>query len=107
MKLTTVMRTASALLVAVTLAACGSKVSPENYEKITAGMTEKQVGKILGIPSESRNAAVKVVDETFTSTQSKWISDRGTIAVGFLNGEMQWKHYYPPGTKAESDIPGR
>jgi ABC-type metal ion transport system substrate-binding protein len=90
MTLATVIRTASALLVVIAFAACGSNVSPEHYEKITAGMTEKQVGKILSVAIESRNYTIEV-GETFTSTQSKCMSDRGTIAAGILNGEMQWK----------------
>ena len=36
---------------------------------------------------------------TYTSTQSKWRSDKGTIIVLFQNGEVQSKEYFPPGTE--------
>jgi hypothetical protein len=89
----------AALCMALALSACGSKVSEANYDKITNGMTEDQVGKILGIASESRNSSVQVEGKTYTSTQSKWRSDMGTIFVHFENGEMRSKHYYPPGAE--------
>jgi uncharacterized lipoprotein len=89
---------AAALLLVATLAACGSKVNEQNYDKITVGMKEAEVGKILGIASESRSTAVKV-DEVYTSTQSKWRGDKGTIVVVFLNGEVQSKMHYPPGAE--------
>ena len=90
--------TAALLLVAV-LSGCGPKVSAENYDKITDGMKEDQVARILGIASESRNTTVKLPEGTFTSTISKWRNDKGTILVEFLNGEMQSKRYFPPGTE--------
>jgi hypothetical protein len=90
---------AVAFTVAFALAACGPKISPENFDKIVKGMKEDQVAKILGIASESRNSAVKVEGTTFTSTQSKWRNDKGTIVVLFQDGEVQAKHYYAPGAE--------
>ena len=87
------------LLLTVALCACGSKVTAENYDKIVKGMKEDKVASILGIASESRNSAVKFEGTTFTSTQSKWRSDKGTIVVLFQNGEVQDKEYFPPGTE--------
>lgn len=91
-------RAAAVLFLAAMLAACGSKVSEENYDKITVGMKEAEVGRILGVASESRSTSVKV-DEVFTSTQSKWRGDKGTIVVVFFNGEVQSKMHYPPGAE--------
>ena len=87
------------LLMTLALCACGSKVSAENYDKIVKGMKEDKVNSILGIASESRNSSVKIDGVTYTSTQSKWRSDKGTIAVLFQNGEVQDKEYFPPGTE--------
>jgi hypothetical protein len=94
-------RATAALLIAVALAACSSKVTEENYEKIVPGMKEEEVRKILGLPSESRSTAVKL-DEVYTSTQTKWTGDQGTIVVLFFNGEVQSKMHYPPGVKPET-----
>mgnify|MGYP003334064044 CR=1 FL=1 len=88
-----------ARFISLTLCACGSKVSAENYDKIVKGMKEDKVNSILGIASESRNSSVKIDGVTYTSTQSKWRSDKGTIAVLFQNGEVQDKEYFPPGTE--------
>jgi hypothetical protein len=99
MPLMTVNRAASALVIAALLTACGPNVSQVNYDKITDGMKEEQVGKILGTASESRNTTVRVQGENFTSTVSKWRNDKGTILVEFANGEVQRKSYYPPGAE--------
>lgn len=89
----------AALACLVVLAACGPNVSRANYDKIQEGMKEEQVKKILGIPSESRSQAMKVEDTVFTSTQTKWRNDKGTIVVLFLNEEVQEKTFYEPGTE--------
>jgi hypothetical protein len=99
MLLTTMNRAAGALLLAVLLAACGPNVSQANYDQITDGMKEEQVGKILGVASESRNSTVRVQGENFTSTVSRWRNDKGTIVVEFANGEVRRKIYYPPGAE--------
>ena len=49
--------------------------------------------------SESRSSAVKVEETVFTSTESKWRNDKGTIVVLFLNGEVQRKIFYEPGAE--------
>ncbi len=79
---------ASALFLMLALYGCGPKVSAENYDRITNGMQEDKVSSILGIASESRNATAGVEGQTFTSMQSKWRNDKGTIVVVFLNGEV-------------------
>ena len=85
------------------LCGCGPHVSAENYDKIANGMREDRVAGILGIASESRNTTVKLPEGTFTSTVSKWRNDKGTILVEFLNGEVQSKEYFPPGTEPKSN----
>lgn len=89
----------AALLALLVLGACGSKVTAENYDKIVKGMREDKVAGILGIASEARNSSMKIEGATFTSTESKWRSDKGTIVVYFQNGEVQDKNYYAPGTE--------
>ncbi len=90
---------AGALLLVAAISGCGPKVSAVNYDKIANGMKEDQVSGILGIPTESRNTSVKLPQGTFTGTVSKWRNDKGTIQVEFLNGEVQAKTYFPPGTE--------
>ena len=86
-----------ALAFMLILAGCGPKVSHANFDKINEGMKESQVQAILGVGSESRSSAVKVEDTVFTSTETKWRNDKGTIVVLFLNGEVQQKIFYEPG----------
>jgi hypothetical protein len=93
---------AAALALAAAASGCGPKVSAENYDKIANGMKEDRVAGILAIASESRNTTVKVPEGTFTSTISKLRNDKGTILVEFLNGEVQSKQYFPPGTEPKS-----
>ena len=90
-------RRLAVVALAFTLAACSPKVSVQNYDKIKEGMTEDQVKAILGVGSESRSQAVKVEGTVFTSTQTLWRNDKGTIVVLFLNGEVQQKIFHEPG----------
>ena len=100
MRLAAVSRAALvAIAVVLMLAGCGPKVSRANFDKINEGMKEDQVQAILGIASESRSSAVKVEETVFTSTESKWRNDKGTIVVLFLNGEVQQKIFYEPGAE--------
>ena len=89
----------AALALVLILAGCGPNVSHANYDKISEGMKEDQVKAILGVGTESRSSAVKVEDTVFTSTQTKWRNDKGTIVVLFLNGEVQQKIFYEPGAE--------
>jgi hypothetical protein len=89
----------AALALVLILAGCGPSVSRTNYDKISEGMKEDQVKAILGVGTESRSSAVKVEDTVFTSTQTKWRNDKGTIVVLFLNGEVQQKIFYEPGAE--------
>lgn len=95
----------SALAFALLLAGCESKVTQANYDRITEGMKEEQVQKILGIGSESRSQSMRIEDTVFTSTQTKWRGDKGTIVVLFLNGEVQQKIFYPPGAEPPPERP--
>ena len=98
MKRSTLSRTLLAAACAAALGAgCGPRITAENYQRITTGMSEGKVGDLLGMPSESRNMTVRVQDTAFTNTQSTWRNDKGTIVVVFLNGEVQSKVYYRPG----------
>jgi hypothetical protein len=85
------------VVLTLAVAACGPKVSRQSFDKIADGMKEAEVQAILGVASESRSSAMKVEDTVYTSTQSKWRTDKGTIVVLFLNGEVQQKIFYEPG----------
>ena len=97
MKRSVLSRVLLAAACAAALAACGPRISAENYERIAKGMSEQKVGDILGMPSESRNTTVRAQDANFTSTQSTWRNDKGTVVVVFFNGEVQSKEYFRPG----------
>jgi len=100
---TALTRTGIALLLAAALVACSSKVSETNFDRIANGMKEEQVASLLGVASEARNTTVKIQGETYTSTQSKWRGDKGTIMVVFLNGEVQDKRFYGPGEEPKAE----
>lgn len=72
------------VLCAISLAACGSRINPANFEKIQTGMTMAQVTAILGEPTESSSVDVAV----FSGTVSKWKAGDVTITVQFVNGKV-------------------
>lgn len=84
---------AAALLLIV--AACGSKVSQANFEKIQTDMTQEEVQKILGPPTETSGMSIG----SFSGGTSTWTSGDSTISIQFLNGKVVAKQFYKPGEK--------
>jgi hypothetical protein len=72
-------RTAIALAAALLLAACGSKISAENFERIRNGMTQKEVVAILGEPAETSAIGIG------------GLSGGMEISVQFVNDKVQAK----------------
>lgn len=75
--------TAAALLIA----ACGSKISAENFERIQTGMTQKEVVAILGEPTET--SAISIAG--LSGGMAAWRDGNTEISVQFLNDKVQAK----------------
>jgi hypothetical protein len=72
------------VLVAFTLAGCGSRINQDNFDKVQTGMTLAQVKIILGAPTESSSVDVAV----FSGTVSKWKAGDTLITIQFVNGKV-------------------
>ena len=70
------------------LAACGSRLNQENFEKIREGMSQKEVREILGEPVDASGASLL----GFSSGEAVWKDDKTTITVHFLNDKVISKH---------------
>jgi hypothetical protein len=81
------LRTTVVALAAVLLAACGSKVSAENFERIRTGMTQKDVVAILGEPTET--SAISIAG--LSGGMATWRDGNTEISVQFLNDKVQAK----------------
>jgi outer membrane protein assembly factor BamE (lipoprotein component of BamABCDE complex) len=66
------------------LAACGSRLSQENFDKIREGMSQKEVREILGEPVNASGASLL----GFSSGEAAWKDDKTTITVHFLNDKV-------------------
>jgi hypothetical protein len=69
--------------------ACSSQINEKNYLKIDTGMTQEEVGKILGEPTESSGVDIG----GFSGTTSVWKSEEGTISITFLNKKVAMKEF--------------
>jgi outer membrane protein assembly factor BamE (lipoprotein component of BamABCDE complex) len=69
------------------LAACGARLSAENFDKIHQGMSQKEVRDILGEPVDSSGASLL----GFSSGEAVWKDDKTTITVHFLNDKVVTK----------------
>ena len=72
------------LLCAMLLVGCGSKITPENFQKIQTGMAESEVSAILGTPTESSSVGFGPVG----GTTSTWKDNGRTITIQFVNGKV-------------------
>ena len=75
--------TAAALLIA----ACGSKVSLENFERIQTGMTQKEVVANLAATTETSAISIAGV----SGGMANWQDGATVISVQFVNDKVQAK----------------
>lgn len=75
------------VLAALLFAACGSKVSAENFERISTGMTQKEVVALLGEPAET--SAVSIAG--LSGGMATWRDGNTEISVQFVNDKVQAK----------------
>jgi hypothetical protein len=75
------------ILATLLLAACGAKISAENFERIQDGMTQKEVIAILGEPTETSSVNIAGV----SGGMATWKDGSTAISVQFLNGKVQAK----------------
>ncbi len=80
------------ILVSFVVAACGSKVNQANFDKIKTGMTQDEVKKILGSPTETSSMSIAGL----SGTSSKWEGKNGTIVIQFFNEKVQIKEFSSP-----------
>jgi hypothetical protein len=77
-------------LLAVTfILGCGTKVSRANFDKVQTDMTQEEVYKILGEPTETSGLTLG----GFSSTTATWKTDNGQISIQFLNGKVVAKQF--------------
>lgn len=75
------------LAASLLLAACGSKITAENFERIQNGMSRKEVVAILGEPAETNSVSIGGLSGGMATWQ-----DGGTvISVQFVNDKVQAK----------------
>lgn len=78
---------ALALAAATLLAACGSKISAENFERIQSGMVQKDVIALLGEPTETSNVSIAGLSGGLAT----WRDGNTVISVQFVNDKVQGK----------------
>ncbi len=81
--------TVAALVIWAFLAACGSKISQSSFEKIQTGMTQEEVIKILGEPTESSSIGMGPL----SGTAAKWAAPEAVISIQFFNGKVKLKQF--------------
>lgn len=77
-------RLVAALALAMALSACG-KITPENYERISEGMSESEVIAILGSPTDT--SAISILG--LTGSSSTWVGSEYRITLQFVNGKVR------------------
>lgn len=78
---------ALALTAAALLAACSSKISAENFERIQSGMPQKDVIALLGEPTETSNVSIAGL----SGGMATWCDGGTVISVQFVNDKVQAK----------------
>ncbi|MDH5191067.1 MAG: outer membrane protein assembly factor BamE [Gammaproteobacteria bacterium] len=78
-----------AIVLVFQLAACGSKITEDNYKKIKNGMSEDEVVDILGKPTERNSSGIG----SLTTTGMAWQGEKISINVQLVNNKVQLKNY--------------
>ncbi|MFA5938499.1 MAG: hypothetical protein WC809_04000 [Sinimarinibacterium sp.] len=79
-----------AALMLLTLSAC-SKVTPENYGKLEAGMSPEEVHAILGQPDDVSGGGIGAL----TLTTETWNGPRHVVNITFAGDRMTIKSIEP------------
>lgn len=79
----------SAILLTSVLAACGSRITAENFEKIEDGMSHEQVIAILGEPPNANTNGLPLT----SSGSAEWTDGNQTITIRFFNGKVKLKRF--------------
>jgi outer membrane protein assembly factor BamE (lipoprotein component of BamABCDE complex) len=77
----------AAIALVLALAACGPRVSQENYERIREDMSTQEVNAILGKPTEVSSFSLGGL----SATTAKWVGKTHTITVTFANEKVKMK----------------
>ncbi|MDX1377037.1 MAG: outer membrane protein assembly factor BamE [Burkholderiales bacterium] len=78
-----------ASVLALALAACGSKINEENFVRIQDGMTEQQVIDLLGTPTETSGVGALGM----SGASAVWQDGDARISVQFVNGKVRLKQF--------------
>ena len=81
-------RSLGVALLLLCLAACGSRLNQENFDKVRDGMSQKEVREILGDPADASGASFLGL----SSGEAVWKDNKTTITVHFLNDKVISKH---------------
>ena len=84
-------RTFGLAILLLFLAACGSRLNQENFDKVREGMSQKEVREILGEPVDASGASLLGV----SGGESVWKDDKTVITVHFLNEKVVSKRMSP------------
>jgi hypothetical protein len=80
MSLIPLRRVAGLFLASLLLAACGSQLSMENYNKLKVGQTYEEVRKIIGEPARC--------DEMLGVRTCIWGEEKQGITINFVAGQV-------------------
>lgn len=83
----TIMFRVALLAVLFVFTACGSKITTDNYDKIQTGMSQEEVEKILGKPTDSGGGGIGGM----SAGTATWKDGDKSIAVTFMNGKVTLK----------------
>jgi hypothetical protein len=85
-------RSLCAAALALLLAACGSKITEDNFAKIHEGMTSAEVTALLGKPTRSSSVDILGV----SGASETWTGDRASITIQFVNDKVRLKSFSKP-----------
>jgi hypothetical protein len=75
--------------VSLLIAACGSKLTQENFGKISTGMTQAEVIQLLGEPQSSEGAGLLGL----SASTAVWKDSKNQISIVFLNEKVTSKSF--------------
>jgi hypothetical protein len=95
------------VLAGVTLCAAGvigsgeqnDRITSENYDRLTQGMTQTEVVAILGPPGDYSSVPMQVSGMAYCGSdirlQQTWQGDQGEITLEFSGDSVVFKHFCP------------
>lgn len=90
------------IMLTVGIVACSSKITQENFDKVTNNMTLEQVSALLGKPTKQTHVEIGAL----SGTAATWEHEKNIVSIQFIDKKVVYKNFSSNGVHKFEIKPG-